>query len=76
LEKTLPREKKLWEITIFCPAIVAKNSLNASPGSALDVLCHFSLCANFVQQDPVANNDTLDKKLDTKYLILCQTTSS
>jgi hypothetical protein len=46
-EKNSTYEKKLWEITFFCPAIVAKNSLNASPGSALDVLCHFSLCANF-----------------------------
>jgi hypothetical protein len=35
----------------------------------------FPLC-QFHQQDPVANNDTLAKKLDAEYLILCQTALS
>jgi hypothetical protein len=73
LETTLPRKNKFWEISIFCPAVVAKNYLNASPGSTSEVLSHFLLCANFWQQDPVANNDTLAKNLDAEYLILCQT---
>jgi hypothetical protein len=42
-----PRKSNLQDITFFCPAVVAKNSLNASQGSALNVLCHLSLCANF-----------------------------
>jgi hypothetical protein len=59
LEKTQPRKKIAGNLN-FCPAVIAKNSLNASPGSALDVLCHFQ----FWQQDPVANNDTLAKNSD------------
>jgi hypothetical protein len=62
----------------FCPAVVAKNYLNASPGSTLEVLWKeapfLSLC-QFWQLDPVANNDNLTKNLDAKYLILCQTAS-
>jgi hypothetical protein len=65
----------LCEITFFCPAVIAKNSLNASPGFALDVLCHFSLCADFGNKtlSPIM---TLAKKSDTKYLIVLQTASS
>jgi hypothetical protein len=47
MEKSLPMKKEIAGHLNFCPAIVAKYSLNASPVSALDVLCHFSLCANF-----------------------------
>jgi hypothetical protein len=45
--KKLYLGKKIVGNLNFCPAVVANTSLNASPGSALDVLCYFSLCANF-----------------------------
>jgi hypothetical protein len=31
-------KSKWWEISIFCPAVVAKNYLNSSPGFTLEVL--------------------------------------
>jgi hypothetical protein len=36
----------------------------------------FITVCQFWQEDPVANNDTLAKILDAKYLILCQTALS
>jgi hypothetical protein len=45
--KKLGKRKKMQKMTFFCPAGVAKNSLNASSGLATDVLRHFSLCVNF-----------------------------
>jgi hypothetical protein len=62
----------LRENSFFCPAVVAKNYLNTSPGSTLEVLHHFSLCADFGNKTLLPINDTLAKSLDAKYLILFQ----
>ncbi len=75
LEKTLPRKKKCGKSQFFVQPLLPKFSQRQPRLCFGCALQFFSLC-QFLQQDPVANNDTLAKKPEAKYLILYQSTLS